>query len=171
MNRYCWYIWLRKCIIFMLDDAFWHFERLNPYKLSIARLYCLRRFGSMDWFSTVVLYRLVKLGNFLQGVKDPLCFRSSFWNAHCYFQEVHWVRLWELNLNKERSSLQSSEVPSFWPLSESRKWRVAPCPFSFSSLSMFLSSWPLCLLLYKRNDLNFISLISPIKALNPTSWG
>ena len=71
LNRYCWYIWLRKCIIFMFDDAFWHFERLNPYKLSIARLYCLRRFGSMDWLSTVVLYCLVKLGNFLQGVKDP----------------------------------------------------------------------------------------------------
>lgn len=71
LNRYCWYIWLRKCFIFMCDDAFWHFERLKPCELSIARLCCLIQFGSMDWLSTVVLYCLVKLWNFLQGVKDP----------------------------------------------------------------------------------------------------
>lgn len=145
------------------------FERLRPYRLSINRPYCLIQFrsnGSMMQSSSILLSSAGKLSEWSQG---HFCFRSSFCNAHCYFSEVHWVQLWELK--KERSSLQSSEVPSFWPLSHSRKWRVVPSPFAFSSLSMFLSSWPLCLLLYKRNDLNFISLILPIKALNPTSWG
>lgn len=128
-----------------------HFDYIKPEDW-VLNSHSSAKFWSSRWL-WIIFQGYSLTGTCSAWSQGPWIFRELLLNMYCYLKEVQWMKLWDLPLYR-KIFLKVQRVESFWPLSQSRKRRLAPWALFILSLSVILSCWPFCLLLYKRNDLN-----------------